>query len=247
MLGVYLTQRDVTYEERNGTTQANTQNTGAHLSYQGEVWGGGLAYNYYDDGELVLTREWSANASWRHGPLKLSVNARQRQHDHALTLSDTALRDAFDSTGLALGVRWAFDNSASLYGNYIHYDYSKDQLLEDTLRQLRWLYIFRPDDRRRILTALFNIRGANAQVRGNLIANGYSAGLDYPVGEHWLSLNYTLNEAEVDGSLSESASVYWSHNLSPDWGLDVYFGQARGDQLADSTYAGLTLHWFIAP
>lgn len=247
LLGVYLTQRDVTYEERSGNTQVNTQNWGTHLSYQGDVWGSGLAYNRYDDGELVQTREWTAKASWRHGPVKLSANAHQRQHDLSLTISEPELRDAFDSTGLGLGLRWEFENTASLYGNYIHYDYSKDQLLEETLRQLRLLYLFRPDDRRRLLSALFSVRGANAQVRGNLIANGYSVGVDYPIGEHWLSLNYTLNEAEVDGSQSDSASVYWSHNLSPAFGLDIYAGLARGDQLADSSFAGLTLHWFIEP
>lgn len=245
LTGIYVSQRDVSYEETEGSTKVRTQNAGAHASLEGEVWGGGLAYNHYDDGELVITREWSAKVSWQQGPLRLTANARQRQHDLTLALGQATVKDSFDSVGLGLGARWQFDNSASVYANAIHYDYAKDQLLDDTLRQLRLLYLLRPDDRRRLLTALFSVRGANAQVRGNLIANGYSAGADYPIGEHWLSINYTLNEAEVDGSLSESASLYWAHTLTSQLGLDVYLGHARGDQLLDSTYAGLTLHWFI--
>lgn len=245
LIGAYATGRDVSYKDPDGSARVRTQNAGAHLSYQGTIWGAGLAYNHYDDGELVTTREWAGKASWQRGGLRISAKLHQRQHDLDLTLGQRSLSDAFSSTGLGLGLRWQFDNQASIYGNAIHYDYSKDQVLEDTLRRLRQLYFQQPLARRRIRAAYFSVQGANAQVRGNLIANGYSAGFDYPVGEHWLSANYTLNQAEVDGSLSQSVSLYWSHTLDPQWALDIYTGYASGDLLVSSGFAGLTLHWFI--
>lgn len=246
-LGVYASGRDVSYEEWDGSTQVYTQSTGAYVSYDGSVWGSGLAYNAYDDGELVNTREWAARLSWAHKALKITTNIHRRQHDLDLELGQFQVSDAFSSLGLGLGVRWQFESDASIYASAIHYDYSKDDLLQDTLRRIVQQFIYQPEQRRRLRAAYFSVQGANAQVRGNLIADGYSTGVDYPVGEHWLSANYSLNFAEVDGSRSESFSVSWQHTLSEDWGLDVYAGLARGDQLLDSNFGGLTIHWFVIP
>ena len=245
LFGAYLTERDVTYEEIDGQSTVTNRNAGIHSSYEAENWGGGLAYNQYDDGELVVTREWAARLHADVDALRLTAHVRQRSHDLDLRLGNFNVEDAFDSLGLGLAARWRFDNDASVYGSYLHYDYSKDQVLTTTFQQLRLLYLLRPDYRVQLLRALFTVSGANAQVRGNLISDGYSMGFDYPIGEHWLSGNYTINEAEIDGSLSESVTLYWQHTLNDQWALDAYIGHATGDQLVDSTYAGLTLHWFL--